>query len=743
MKAYPLFRISLVVIALVTILFPIAIWGAGQSLRQMFNSPVLWIPVGNETRQSFFQFTEDFHTQDILIISWPGCTLDDERLDRFQAAIREADQGHAATNADAFFEHVVTGRSAAGDLQKPPLSLSEREATRRLRGSLAGPDGTSCAVAVLTLRGVVERESAIAMLADVLQSQVGLSADEYRLGGTPAIGLAIDEESVRAVSQLSIPSAVVIILLCCWFLRSWRLIILVLGIAFFGERLALSLVYFTGSNMNAVLVVMSPLVFVLGASAGVHLANYYREESDLRIGPGAARRMLQIGWKPCLLSAATTAIGLLSLLVSDITAVRQFAQVTAICVVLTTGVMLLSLAGVLERWPIVRAPRNSRGDVVDRWLAALSNFVMRHSSSVVVVCLVFLVMAGWGLRRMQTQVEVFQLLTPTSSIVQDHRWLEQHVAPLVPVEVILRFDNDSGLSLLDRLALVRAVQAELADTKPARGTMSALTFLPPANESPGFEATIRRSLLKKRFEIVKTRLIDLGYLYETASEQAWRVSARVPAFEELDYTTFLSILDARVRSVLDRLASPEAVRFHATGVMPVVASAQQMLLRDLVGSLLAAFLVISATIVVGLRSVRLGLVAMLPNIFPLVILFGAMGWLDQPLDIGAFMTASVALGIAVDDTVHFVTFCRREADRGLSGRGAVESAIRHCGRAITHTTVICGVGLLVFSLSHFVPTQRFAWMMFLLLVSALVADLLLLPALLAGPLRGALGNRNN
>ncbi len=97
------------------------------------------------------------------------------------------------------------------------------------------------------------------------------------------------------------------------------------------------------------------------------------------------------------------------------------------------------------------------------------------------------------------------------------------------------------------------------------------------------------------------------------------------------------------------------------------------------------------------------------------------------------MTASVALGIAIDDTLHFLAWFRREKSLNQTSEEAVHSALKHCGRAMIHTTFICGLGLLVFGFSDFIPTQRFAWMMLTLLTTALIGDLLFLPAMLMQP----------
>ncbi len=142
---------------------------------------------------------------------------------------------------------------------------------------------------------------------------------------------------------------------------------------------------------------------------------------------------------------------------------------------------------------------------------------------------------------------------------------------------------------------------------------------------------------------------------------------------------------------------------------------------------------IGGALVVGLRSVRLGILSTLPNFFPIILVFGGLGWLGQPVDIGTMMTASIGLGIAVDDTVHFLTWFKRSIDQGLSRREAVCNAYARCGTAIIRTTIICGAAMILFAFSSFGPARQFGNTICWLLGAALVGDLLLLPALLVGP----------
>jgi predicted RND superfamily exporter protein len=156
-------------------------------------------------------------------------------------------------------------------------------------------------------------------------------------------------------------------------------------------------------------------------------------------------------------------------------------------------------------------------------------------------------------------------------------------------------------------------------------------------------------------------------------------------------------------------------------------------MRGLFESLATAFLLIAVVMMIVLRSPTAGLISMVPNLLPVIVIFGMMGWTNILVDVGSMMTASVALGVAVDDTIHYLTWYRRGLDRGLDRKPAVMMAYERCATAMTQTTLIAGFGLAVFAFSTFTPTQRFGMLMLTLLFAALFGDLIFLPAMLSGP----------
>ena len=145
-----------------------------------------------------------------------------------------------------------------------------------------------------------------------------------------------------------------------------------------------------------------------------------------------------------------------------------------------------------------------------------------------------------------------------------------------------------------------------------------------------------------------------------------------------------------------------------TGHVVIVEEIQRVLLEDLVRSFAAAFLIIAIFMSIMVGNVVGGVLSMVPNIIPTLVLFGTMGWCGYSLDIGLVMTASVALGIAVDDTLHLPSHFRSARRQGQDLESSALGALRYCGLAMFQTTVICGSSLAIYFASEFKPTQRFA-----------------------------------
>jgi predicted RND superfamily exporter protein len=243
-------------------------------------------------------------------------------------------------------------------------------------------------------------------------------------------------------------------------------------------------------------------------------------------------------------------------------------------------------------------------------------------------------------------------------------------------------------------------------------------------------------LVKQALERARPRWVEARVLAESPRAQQWRITAQVSALAPIDYGLLLEDVRRQAEPLLrDEQGEPiRGLSLEFTGAMPLVHAIQRRLMNDLFYSYLCTFLVVTLVTTIVQAGILPGLVAMVPNTFPVLMVFGTLGWLGWPMDIGSVMTASIAMGLAVDDTLHFLTFFRRGLDAGLDRFTAVREGYRHSGTAMLQTSLVCGLGILVFAFSDFLPGARFSWMMTLLIAAALYGDLVLLPALLLSPL---------
>lgn len=731
LRSVPWFACSVVTLAVMAASGPFIARAAFAVLEVDGTTPLEWVPPAFGPRQEYDAFTLLFESGDVVVVTWPGCEIGSRALDALAAAASGADAPRDAAGRP-WFDGVATGTAALEHLAGPPLDLDRAAAVERLKGLLLGPDGrTTCAVVGFTLAGIAERQKAVGWIRDLVTRHAAVAADEVRMAGPVTDNVAIDLESSRSLTTFALPAGIVVLAVTWWSLRSLLHALLVCLVAAWCVGLSFANLAVLGDRMNAVLIVMPVLVLVLGVAGGIHLVNYL-EEAHARGGrQGLAARGVALGWLPCCLSAGTTAVGLASLIVSTLEPIRVFGFHAAIGVLAGLVAMFLVIPGVFERWPIAARPARGGG----RWSQATAGLVVRRAPQILALFGMAMAAAAVGIPQIRTSVRIDTLFEPESRVIADYAWIERSIGPLVPIEVVVRFTAGHDVRASERLDLIQAIEARLRERGHVTGVVSAATFLPPLPPAGSVRGATQRTIAARRLERDLAGADTLKYVRDVPEGQAWRVTARVPALEDIDYGTLLDLVRADIAPLVAAAGGADrGIAAICTGAMPLVHSIQNTLLGDLFWSFLSACGVITVVMMVVERGAGAGLLAMVSNVFPMILLFGLLGWTRTPLDIGSVMTASIALGMAIDGTLHFLTFYRRARDRGAEPTPAVQSAYGHCAAALVQTTAVCGLGILVFSASTFAPTSRFAVMLALLVTAALVGDLVLLPALLVSRL---------
>lgn len=713
-------RYAIAIILFALFSSPVIFYGARKALQSTSNDPRQWLPKSFAETDTYDWFQSKFGTDEIAVVSWPGCDLDDPRVEQLSQALLSTD----------YFDRVRTGQNAIEELMSPPQSFSRSAAISRLRRILIGPeDDTTCLVLTTSLIGQSDRSAAVSEIEQQALRVCNLPASELKLAGPTVDAAMIDAESRKLLFGLAGLSGLISFLVAALRMRSVRLAVSVLVVAVYSTAVSLAILYFSGGKMNLLMTMLPPLIYVLTISSAVHLANYYRDAMrDRSSAVPPAIEAIMHGWVPCSLAAITTGIGLVSLVLSKIEPIQSFGFFSALGVVVSVVVLFLLLPSALYLFPPKPEPEQDlHDDDRPNRHAKIFDVILNHPFFFAAGCLTLMLVCAWRIPSIESTVKLQDRFLPSSDAIADYRWLEERIGPMVPLEVVIHFDKDDPRDRVEQIKFVASVQGMIQSLDEPVATMSAFNLCPKLPGGHRVRDIVERKVING--QQTQQRLIETRYLSESDDQDLWRISVRANAIGDLDYGLFVE----QIRQAVAPLLEGQNVHGTFTGVIPLIYKAQRQLLLDLFRSFLVAFAVIAVVLLFVLRSVAATSVAMFPNIFPAVVVFGGIQWLDIPVQIGSVMTASAALGIAVDDTVHLLTWFRRGLDDGLPRRLAIETALARCSGAMIHTTLICSCGLSVFALSTFVPILHFAWLMVFLLGSALLGDLVLLPAILVGP----------
>jgi hypothetical protein len=774
-------RHSVGIMAILVFLLPMVVVGAIKAKSNNRNDVKGWLPAEYPETRTYRFFRQNFQGEEFILVSWEGCTMADARLEMLARKLLPPPEEASRIERPLYFKAAQTGPRAVERMCREPLSLDREEAIARLTGALIGPPPAGVEAGstaddldarktclVLTLADVARANlhGAIDEIRAVATAECGVPEAAIHMGGPPVDNVSIDKAGQTSVTILFGLSVVVGFFVSWFSLKNTALVAMVIASGVYSMFASLAVVWYSGYPVDAILLTMPSLVYVATTSGAIHLANYYRDQlAETGVQEGSAGRAVHHALLPLSLATGTTAIGLATLAVSELVPIRMFGIFSAAGVVVSFVILVTFMPAALELFPPKLRVGKLAGEEEaagwkpieeSRWWG-VGEWITRHHALATAACLLLMAAVGYGMTRVESSVQLMRLFSRNAQIRTDYAWLESHLGPLVPMELLVRIDESCPLTFLERMELVDEIQREIGQLQEVGSSLSAVTFgrSLDTGAGDGLRARLARSTLNKALLRHRDDFLAGDYLRDatvTAADgsqdrqELWRISARVSAIQEVDYALFKADLQRKIDPILARLGDEgvPGVAVDYTGLVPLVYKAQHSLLENLKIGFIFDFAIIVVVMIVLCRAVSAGLVLLLPAAFPAILVFGGMGWGNALfkwfqtgnlfIDIGTVMAPSVALGVTVDDVVHFMLWFRRGIADGLDRRQATMLAYKGCARAMYQSWGVIGIGLSVFSLSPFGPTQRFGHMMLAMLTIALVGNLVLMPALLSGPL---------
>ena len=353
---------------------PFAFFGAAKAIQSNVNKVEDWLPKSFAETAELAWFRKNFPSDQFILVSWEGCKLaenpeqgsegDDPRIAKLAALV--APQNPDPTNIDNFeakkyFKGVSTGRQLLEQLTTGTHPLEYPEAIERLKGSVLGPDGRQTCVIVsldpettARLKPILGHGQMRIFRPNVppgvlrrLIAEAGIPDEQLHLGGPPVDNISIDEEGEKTLVRLAGFSGLIGIMLAWWSLRSMVLTFIVFSCSVTSAAAALAMIWATGETVDAIVLSMPSLVYVLAISGAVHFINYYRDAVENGGLHGSTERAVIHALKPAVLCSTTTALGLLSLCASELTPIRKFGLYASSGVMILVVVLFLLLPVVI------------------------------------------------------------------------------------------------------------------------------------------------------------------------------------------------------------------------------------------------------------------------------------------------------------------------------------------------------------------------------------------------------------
>ena len=526
-----------------------------------------------------------------------------------------------------------------------------------------------------------------------------------------------------------------------WLLfRSLSAVVWPVVLVLFTVVWTLGIVGWIDIPMSAMLQVIIFLALSVGIADAVHILSgylFFRNQGCPH--DKALNAVMKKSGLACLLTSTTTAVGLLSLTFVPLKPIASFGIFAAMAVMLAFVFTLLLLPLMLDLWaPVPRRESRKKDHVLLGFIRRIEGVGMGRPVTVILVFSVIAATLGVGLSRLQVDSNFVEIIKEKLPLRHTYSLVDQYMGGTGTMEVMMSFGRADALKDPEVLTAVASLQTFLESyaPHPIVKTVSLVNVVKESwkalnNDDPAYYTIPLDPALLRQVVFLfdnanpkdRKRLANDDYSAGRIGVQCVNAGSNMA---ERIMTDTQGFIDQRFAGLKTQYPDMEVT---LTGNMPLLATMLEYIAWAQIKSFGLALGVISLILFLVLGSFRAGLVALVPNLFPILAAFGLMGFFRIPLDADTLIVAPIIIGLAVDDTIHFLTHLRVEMEREGRFSTAVIQTLREAGQAITFTSLILATGFLVFILSFHNGLSRFGIFAAIAILTALVSDLVLLPAL--------------
>jgi predicted RND superfamily exporter protein len=493
---------------------------------------------------------------------------------------------------------------------------------------------------------------------------------------------------------------------------------------------------------------LPPLLLVVGSAQAMRVVAAYYEQIGRGFREDAVILAVRQVWAPLLVSSLTMAVGFGALGLSGIVAVRDLGLMAVVGVGWLTVASLGFLPAALEVWSqVISGAETAASPRVESLMVRLGAQAYAARGTVLAAAAVVAALAAVGTWRIVVDSDFLGYFDPDSTVRRDHDLINQRIVGSNPFYLIVEGGEPGTLRRWDVLRKIKDLQTFIGTLEGVSGSISVVDYLELLEK--GLNKAGEGDILVDEHG----KIIAGG----GAPQSFWENSANLPPVLNLmagSPSTFRAVVNPdfsrasivvrskvsgsrEIESMLAQIRGyvaqnfPAGLRVVPTGSLVLIAGTSSRMVFDQIKSVSLALLVIFVVMALMLLSARIGLLAILPNVLAIDVFFGILGWGRLPLNLGTSLIATMALGMAVDSSVHYMWRLSRELRGEADQAAAIQRTLRAVGGPMLYVALALAAGFLAFASAGFPPIRTFGVLTAITLATAFTANLIVLPALLA------------
>ena len=542
----------------------------------------------------------------------------------------------------------------------------------------------------------------------------------------------VDEIGIFLLAALLITSGIFF-----FFFRSWRATFISIITVVVGVMWAFGILGLLQYEITVLTALIPPLIIVIGIPNCIFLINKYQQEIKKHGNQAKSlQRVITKVGNATLMTNVTTASGFATFIFTESTLLKEFGVVASICII---SIFLISLMLIPIIYSYLPLPKERHLEHLrKRWIGAfvnwMENMVRNHRIAIYISSVLILIASFIGMYQIRISGSLIEDMPKGAQFYKDIKFFEESFDGIMPVEVLVDMKSKEGVTKSKNLKKLERLEEHIIETPELSRPLSVVSLVKYSKQAfyggdPEFYDLPTSNERMFMAPLMQNSGTDIGLMssYVDSTGQI----ARITTFMKDMGTDRMERVEENLIAQVNTIFPAEKYETLVTGKALVFQKGTNYLIDNLIISLSLAIILIAIFMAFMFRSYKMILVSLIPNLLPLLITAGLMGFIGVPIKPSTILVFSIAFGISVDDTIHFLAKYRQELiANDWKIKKSVYGALRETGVSMFYTSIVLFFGFSTFTISSFGGTVALGALVSATLLFAMLANLLLLPSML-------------